>query len=247
MNINYNWTVRVQGSLKSSETFRDETLASEEVWTIGETARLFGVRASALRFWEEQGILEPQRRSGRRLYDRDSLRRIALVLTWRDSGQLELGQIRTILNGGSDAQTWQDAVTTRLQVIEEHRRRLDVAHAYLRHLVTCPSERPGVTCHYLAAEVDQVLDSLSIPPRSQTKAGSAAVAVQCERTTKHGCRDEIAVEDTGGAPVCGICGGALADAGRGRRRRYCSPACRQRAYRARARGGYDDDIEYRVQ
>ena len=34
-------------------------------------------------------------------------------------------------------------------------------------------------------------------------------------------------------PGCVVCGGALARAGTGRRRLYCAPACRQRAYRLR--------------
>jgi len=34
-------------------------------------------------------------------------------------------------------------------------------------------------------------------------------------------------------PGCVLCGGELRRAGTGRRRRYCGPACRQRAYRLR--------------
>ncbi|HSV92143.1 MAG TPA: hypothetical protein VLH81_03665 [Desulfobacterales bacterium] len=34
-------------------------------------------------------------------------------------------------------------------------------------------------------------------------------------------------------PACAVCGGALRRATTGRRRRYCTAACRQRAYRLR--------------
>jgi hypothetical protein len=38
-------------------------------------------------------------------------------------------------------------------------------------------------------------------------------------------------------PGCVVCGGALRRAGTGRRRLYCSQACRQRAYRLRDEQG----------
>lgn len=66
---------------------------------IGETSRLFGVRPSTLRFWEDEGLLAAGRLADRRCYDREDRRRIAVIPTWRDPGMLELGHIRTILDG----------------------------------------------------------------------------------------------------------------------------------------------------
>jgi AcrR family transcriptional regulator len=48
---------------------------------------------------------------------------------------------------------------------------------------------------------------------------------------------EPAGSDTAAPPVCAVCGTAVPSPARGRPRRYCSPACRQRAYRTRARSG----------
>lgn len=49
--------------------------------TIGEVARRSGVRASALRFYEERGLISSQRSgSGHRRYPRAVLRRIAFIV-----------------------------------------------------------------------------------------------------------------------------------------------------------------------
>jgi hypothetical protein len=47
-------------------------------------------------------------------------------------------------------------------------------------------------------------------------------------------------------PRCGACGRRFARAGTGRPRRWCSAACRQRAYAARVRGAEALDVEARL-
>lgn len=127
-------------------------------WHIGEVAAFFGVRSSTLRYWEGQGLLRPSgRRSGRRVYDREDPRRIALVMTWRDTGLMELRDIEVMLDGGREDRGWREIVTARMAAIDRHRQRLDTAHAYLAHLATCPSDHPAATCPYLAQEIDRFL------------------------------------------------------------------------------------------
>jgi MerR family transcriptional regulator, redox-sensitive transcriptional activator SoxR len=53
----------------------------ENVLTIGETARRSGVASSALRFYEEKGLIVSERAgSGHRRYPRSALRRIAFIV-----------------------------------------------------------------------------------------------------------------------------------------------------------------------
>ena len=53
----------------------------EDLLTIGEVARRSGVAASALRFYEERGLIESERAgSGHRRYPRSVLRRIAFIV-----------------------------------------------------------------------------------------------------------------------------------------------------------------------
>jgi MerR family transcriptional regulator, redox-sensitive transcriptional activator SoxR len=57
------------------------SLKSSETITIGEVARRSGVAASALRFYEERGLIASERAgSGHRRYPRAVLRRIAFVV-----------------------------------------------------------------------------------------------------------------------------------------------------------------------
>ncbi len=56
--------------------------------TIGETAEMFGIAASALRYYEDEGLMEPvpRNRAGRRVYGPKELRRIRFILTLRNAG-----------------------------------------------------------------------------------------------------------------------------------------------------------------
>ena len=66
---------------------------------VGEAARLVGVRVSALRFWEQQGLLEPVREYGSkyRLYDVQQLRRLRIVALLRQANY-DFPAIRTTLD-----------------------------------------------------------------------------------------------------------------------------------------------------
>jgi MerR family redox-sensitive transcriptional activator SoxR len=66
--------------------------------SIGE-ARRTGVRTSALRYYEEAGILPtPARLSGRRCYDADAIRRVE-VLRFAQQAEFTLREIKTLFRG----------------------------------------------------------------------------------------------------------------------------------------------------
>ena len=72
-------------------------LKSSELLTIGEVARRSGVAASALRFYEERGLIASERAgSGHRRYPRSVLRRVAFVVFAQRIG-LTLDEIGTEL------------------------------------------------------------------------------------------------------------------------------------------------------
>ncbi|HEY0472819.1 MAG TPA: MerR family transcriptional regulator [Kribbella sp.] len=90
---------------------------------IKEAARTVGVRSSAVRFWEQQGLLRPARESstGYRVYDADQLRRLNVVALLRDVGY-QFDAIREVLDdlaGGRRERT--------RQVLEERLEALDRA------------------------------------------------------------------------------------------------------------------------
>ncbi len=63
--------------------------------TIGEVVRRAGIRASAIRYYEEAGLLpEPERVGNKRRYDEGVLRRLALISGAKRAG-FTLSEIRT--------------------------------------------------------------------------------------------------------------------------------------------------------
>ena len=71
--------------------------------TIGEIVRLCGLRASAIRYYEEIGLLpRPQRVSGRRVYGVDDVSRIAFIQFAREAG-FTLAEIKVLTGAGDPA------------------------------------------------------------------------------------------------------------------------------------------------
>lgn len=67
--------------------------------SIGEVARLAGVRTSAIRYYESVGLLDPARRvSGWRLYEADALDTLRLIQLAKGAG-FTMGEIRRLLHG----------------------------------------------------------------------------------------------------------------------------------------------------
>lgn len=80
--------------------------AASDWMPIGEFARRAGVAASALRFYEAQGLLPPahRRAGGQRQYPRSALRRVAFVRAAQAVG-LSLAQVRAALADLPDGRT----------------------------------------------------------------------------------------------------------------------------------------------
>lgn len=82
-------------------------------------ARLTGNTLRTVRFYEEAGILEPERRSpgGHRLFGQRQLDRLQFVTDLRSSG-LALDDIRALLDLKSGAETGREAAATVLSAID---------------------------------------------------------------------------------------------------------------------------------
>lgn len=65
--------------------------------TIGQLCREFDVTPRALRYYEEQGLLQPERRNQQRFYTHRDRARLQLIMRGRRVG-LSLAQIRQILD-----------------------------------------------------------------------------------------------------------------------------------------------------
>ncbi len=70
---------------------------AEPVFTITDLARAFGVTSRTLRFYEDEGLLNPLRRGKTRLYSRGDRARLAWILRGRAVG-FSLADIRDLLD-----------------------------------------------------------------------------------------------------------------------------------------------------
>lgn len=89
---------------------------------IGEVARRSGLRASAIRFYEERGLLpRVEREGGRRIYGEEVLDRLAVIELAKRSG-FTLAEIRGLLvgldRGGSAALHWRAAAGPKLAALD---------------------------------------------------------------------------------------------------------------------------------
>ena len=77
-----------------------KTQAEEASYTVGSLAKLAGVTVRALRHYEDEGLLHPERTaSGYRCYGAADVERLQQILLLRSCG-LSLGDIRVALDNG---------------------------------------------------------------------------------------------------------------------------------------------------
>jgi MerR family transcriptional regulator, Zn(II)-responsive regulator of zntA len=99
---------------------------NHQVMKIGELAKRAGVSVRAIRFYEELGLIQPEKRStgGFRLYDQENHRRLAVITFLKEVG-LSLTEIREIFlarsRSGGDRNTvivLRDIFRERLKIVE---------------------------------------------------------------------------------------------------------------------------------
>jgi MerR family transcriptional regulator, redox-sensitive transcriptional activator SoxR len=106
--------------------------------SISEVAAASGVRPSALRYYEEAGLITPVgRRGGRRHYQPDVLTRLAFIALCQDVG-FTIAEIATLLSARSDArQHWQVLAERKLEDIELRMQKLRQMQRHLQSALAC--------------------------------------------------------------------------------------------------------------
>jgi DNA-binding transcriptional MerR regulator len=122
--------------------------------TIGELARATGVATSALRYWEELGLLPPPTRiSGRRRYPASAVGLVGMILVSRDAG-FTLDELKALMasrDGGPNA--WRELYERKLAELDERIARAQAARTAIAHALArdhrdgifhCPTFARGV-------------------------------------------------------------------------------------------------------
>jgi MerR family transcriptional regulator, redox-sensitive transcriptional activator SoxR len=160
---------------------------------IGELSRQSGVPATALRYWEQVGLLpKVPRISGRREYGEDSLRRVGLLLLAQECG-FTLAETRRLfapaLDGKAPSARWEMLAEVKLAEIERVERLLGQMRSALESVRSCRCVDLD-TCGALAVQLlasppePPSPDSASSPrpgPRRATRRRAGPVSARSSR------------------------------------------------------------------
>jgi DNA-binding transcriptional MerR regulator len=106
---------------------------------ISEVAKRSGVPASALRYYEEKGLIASIGRRGlRRLFDPGVLERLAMVALARTAG-FSLDEIAGMFGAGGAPHIDRNLLLAKADELDEKVRKLGVMRDGLRHAAACPA------------------------------------------------------------------------------------------------------------
>jgi MerR family transcriptional regulator, redox-sensitive transcriptional activator SoxR len=124
------------GSTAASLHLQVDLKSSPELLTIGELARRTSRRTSAIRYYEEIGLIaEPVRISGQRRYPVETVRTLAIVDTAQRAG-LRLEEIKPLLDGNSTEELRRIA-ERRLPEVDALLERATVVRSWLEAAARC--------------------------------------------------------------------------------------------------------------
>jgi DNA-binding transcriptional MerR regulator len=120
--------------------------ADKATYTIGDLAREFGVTLRALRFYENKGLIAPQRQGVARVYTAADRSRLALILRGKKLG-FTLSEIRQMIaaeEGSADVQTLalsREKCLEQIDMLEKQKRGLEEALTELRGVYQSLSQK----------------------------------------------------------------------------------------------------------
>lgn len=109
--------------------------------SIGEVAQQTGLQPSAIRYYEQMGLIpKPQRHNTRRRYDSSVLQWIDLINLARKAG-FSIAEVQTLIHGFSEdtppSTRWRTMATTKLTQVAQQIQDLQHMQALLNHGLQC--------------------------------------------------------------------------------------------------------------
>jgi MerR family redox-sensitive transcriptional activator SoxR len=110
-------------------------------FTIGEVAQRCGIAASAIRYYESEGLIAgPPRRNGRRVYDESILDQLGLIDLAKRAG-FTVAEIKKLFKGVSrrtpPGERWRALTTSKLAELDERIAEAERMKRVLRMLTRC--------------------------------------------------------------------------------------------------------------
>jgi DNA-binding transcriptional MerR regulator len=108
--------------------------------TIGELASRAGVATSALRYWEELGLLPaPSRVSGQRRYPPSAVELVGTILLLRDVG-FTLRELKALIASRRAVDGWRQLAERKLTELDQRIAQAQAARTAIAHALACPHE-----------------------------------------------------------------------------------------------------------
>ncbi|MFI5508365.1 MerR family transcriptional regulator [Mycobacterium sp. NPDC051804] len=127
---------------------------------IGEAAARLGLSTSALRYYDERGLVRPRhRQAGKRMYGADELRRLAFIKIFQQLG-VSLDTAAAVLD--APAPQWRGLVREQISALDEVVRQARGAQQFLTHALQCPTEHPARECPTMMGALDRLVDGMSV-------------------------------------------------------------------------------------
>lgn len=127
---------------------------------IGQAADQLGLSPSALRYYDERGLVSPvARRAGRRMYGRKELRRLAFIKIAQRLG-LPLDTAAAVLD--APGPQWRQTVRQQIAELDEVIAQAQGAQRFLSHALNCPANHPARECPTMIAALDRLVSGTTV-------------------------------------------------------------------------------------
>ena len=127
---------------------------------IGEAAARLGLTQSALRYYDERGLVRPQaRRAGRRMYGAEELRRLALIKIFHQLG-VSLDTAAAVLDDPSPQ--WREIVREQIAQLDKVIAQAQGAQLFLTHALHCPTDHPARECPTMTGALDRLVEGTTV-------------------------------------------------------------------------------------
>lgn len=127
---------------------------------IGQAAARLGLSTSALRYYDERGLVcPPVRQAGRRMYGSEELRRLAFVKIAHRLG-LPLETAAAVLD--APGPQWRQTVRQQIAELDNVIAQARAAQNFLTHALNCPTEHPARQCATMVGALDRLVDGATV-------------------------------------------------------------------------------------
>jgi DNA-binding transcriptional MerR regulator len=139
---------------------------------IGEAAARLGLSASALRYYDERGLVRPVRHSGRRMYGPEELRSLAFIKLAHRLG-LPLQTAGAVLDAAGPS--WRRTVREQIDDLDAVIAQAQGAQLFLTHALNCPTEHPARECPTMMAALDSLVAGTTVEELAAQHASSTVL------------------------------------------------------------------------